>query len=165
MIVCFTDECTSGRAFAEHIFKTVYGIPAPQFERGEHGKPRLTDEPLFFSLSHSHGRTFLAVAQEEIGLDAEWRGRPLPRAYLSRLTPAEREEDFFRLWTAKEAYVKFRGGTLADMLPALRFEHGVLLGHGTPVSASLAFCDADGYALALCCASKQRIELVHAPSA
>ena len=161
MTVYFTDERTSSRVFTERMLRTHYGIAAPQFVRGEHGKPYLTGEDLFFSLSHSHGRTFLAIAKEEIGLDAEWRARPLPRAYLARLTPAEREEDFFRLWTAKEAFIKYRGSSLADMLPFLRFEHGILFVHGIPACSHLTFCDADGFTLALCSASEQSIELVH----
>ena len=163
MTVYFTDERIPGRAFAEHILQHRYDISAPQFERTRSGKPRLTDGSLSFSLSHAHGRTFFAAAKEEIGIDAEWRGRPLPNAYLARLTPAEREEDFFRLWTAKEAYVKWRGGTLAGMLPSLRFEGGVLLERGVPVSAHLVFADADGYTVALCMQDAHEIRLLPAP--
>ncbi len=162
MTVYFTDEQISGRAFAERVLRESCGIRAPRFLRGEHGKPYLADEPLFFSLTHSRGVTFAAVCEEEIGLDAEWRARPLPQAYLRRLSPAERKEDFFRLWTAKEAYVKFCGGTLADMLPSLRFEKGLLFLNGVPVSAEITFAEADGFCLALCAASPQTIELRHA---
>ena len=127
MIVYYTTAPTDGPAFVRNILHTRYGIANAQFARGEHGKPRLLNAPLHFSLSHTRGRTFVAVADEPVGLDAEWRGRPLPEAIIQRLSPAEREEDFFRVWTAKEAYIKFCGGTIAGMLPSLRFEHGVLL--------------------------------------
>ena len=152
MTVYFTDEQISGRAFAERVLRESCGIRAPRFLRGEHGKPYLADGPLFFSLTHSR----------RVTVAAEWRARPLPQAYLRRLSPAEREEDFFRLWTAKEAYVKFCGGTLADMLPSLRFEKGLLLLNGVPVSAEITFAEADGFCLALCAASPQTIELRHA---
>ena len=161
MTVYFTDERTSSRVFTERMLRTHYGIAAPQFVRGEHGKPYLTGEDLFFSLSHSHGRTFLAIAKEEIGLDAEWRARPLPRAYLDRLTPAEQEEDFFRLWTAKEAYIKYCGGTLARLLPRLRFEGGQLTKDGAPLPVHVAFYEAENFILALCTASPHTIDLVH----
>ena len=161
MIVYYTTAPTDGPAFVRNILHTRYGIANAQFARGEHGKPRLLNAPLHFSLSHTRGRTFVAVADEPVGLDAEWRGRSLPRAYLARLTPAEREEDFFRLWTAKEAYIKYLGGTLADMLPSLRFEGGTLFGHGAPLPVHIAFFEAENATLALCTASPQHIQLVH----
>ncbi len=159
MIVYYTAEQIESRAFAERILKQ-YGIAAPQFVRGEHGKPRLIDAPVSFNLTHTHGCTFCAVGNEELGLDAEWRGRPLPRACSARLTAAEQKEDFFRLWTAKEAYVKYLGGTLAGLLPSLRFEGGVLLRDGIPVSENIAFCETEQFTLALCTASPQQIELL-----
>ena len=61
------------------------------------------------------------------------------------------------MWTAKEAYIKFCGGTIAGMLPALRFEHGVLLEHGMPVSAALTLADHDGYTLAVCAQTAQPV--------
>ena len=159
MTVYFTDERISGSAFVERILRDRYGIFGARFARGAHGKPMLENAPLSFSLTHSGGRMFAAVAREELGLDAERRSRPLPQAYLRRLTPAERREDFFRLWTAKEAYVKYCGGTLAGMLPSLRFERGVLYEHDVPAPAHLAFLDADGYTIALCAAARHTIEL------
>ena len=159
MVVWFTDENITGEAFAARILTTHHGMSAPAFFRTEQGKP-LT-QGIFFSLTHSRGRTFFAACREEVGLDAEWRARPLPAAYCRRLTKRERREDFFRLWTAKEAYVKFCGGTLARMLPALRFEGGALSDGGAPLPVHLAFAEADGYTVALCTASPQDIELRH----
>ena len=157
MIVYYTNAPTDGPAFVRNILHTRYGIANAQFARGEHGKPRLLNAPLHFSLSHTRGRTFVAVADEPVGLDAEWRGRSLPRAYLARLTPAEREEDFFRLWTAKEAYVKYLGGSLAVLSPALRFERGALLHNNAPVNAALAFFEQAGCTVAVCTAQAQPV--------
>lgn len=159
MVVYFTDEQTESRAFVTRILQEVYRLPAPQFLRGEHGKPRLVGAPLCFNLSHTHGRTFAVFSVKDVGLDAEWCARPLPKACLARLTAAERQENFFRLWTAKEAYIKYRGGTLAAMLPALRFEGGRLTEGGIPVDAHLAFAEADGFCIALCTPAPAVIEL------
>ena len=81
------------------------------------------------------------------------------KACLARLTAAERQENFFRLWTAKEAYIKYRGGTLAAMLPALRFEGGRLMEGEIPVDAHLAFAEADGFCIALSTPAPAGIEL------
>lgn len=157
MDIFYTDKPVAGSAFVGRILQERFGIASPRFFRGEKGKPYLENGPVFFSLTHSHGRTFAAFSGQEIGLDAEWRGRPLPEAIIQRLSPAEREEDFFRVWTAKEAYIKFCGGTIAGMLPSLRFEHGVLLEHGMPVSAALTLADHDGYTLAVCAQTAQPV--------
>lgn len=161
MNVFFTDEPIESRAFAERILRERYGVAAPRFERGVCGKPRLCGAPPFFSLAHTHGRIFLAVSGEEVGLDAEWRARPMPAALLPRLTPAEQKEDFFRLWTAKEAYIKYCGGTLARLLPRLRFEGGQLTKDGAPLPVHIAFYEAEHFILALCTASPHTIDLVH----
>ena len=143
--------------FVTRILRERYGIFAPKFTRNAYGKPSLCSTPPHFSLSHTGGRTFAAFSQADVGLDAEWRKRPLPQAVLRRLSEAEREEDFFRLWTAKEAYVKYLGGSLAVLLPALRFERGALLHNNAPVNAALAFFEQAGCTVAVCTAQAQPV--------
>jgi 4'-phosphopantetheinyl transferase len=68
----------------------------------------------------------------EIGVDAEWLGRPCDAAELARrffspdearsleaLSETERHDRFFRYWTLKESYVKARG--LGLSIPLDRF--------------------------------------------
>ena len=155
--VFYTTKPVPSEAFVARILQERYGIFAPKFTRNAHGKPSLCGAPPFFSLSHTGGRTFAAFSDADVGLDAEWRGRPIPLAVLRRLSEAEREEDFFRLWTAKEAYVKYLGGSLAVLLPALRFERGVLLHNNAPVNATLAFYEQAGCTIAVCTAQAQPV--------
>ena len=155
--VFYTTKPVPSEAFVARILQERYGIFAPKFTRNAHGKPSLCGAPPFFSLSHTGGRTFAAFSDADVGLDAEWRGRPLPLAVLRRLSEAEREEDFFRLWTAKEAFVKYLGGSLATLLPALRFERGVLLHNNAPVNATLAFYEQAGCTIAVCAAQAQPV--------
>ena len=155
--VFYTTKPVPSEAFVARILQERYGIFAPKFTRNAHGKPSLCGAPPFFSLSHTGGRTFAAFSDADVGLDAEWRGRPLPLAVLRRLSEAEREEDFFRLWTAKEAYVKYLGGSLATLLPALRFERGVLLQNRAPVNATFAFYEQAGCTVAVCTAQAQPV--------
>ena len=155
--VFYTTKPVPSEAFVVRILQERYGIFAPKFTRNAHGKPSLCGAPPFFSLSHTGGRTFAAFSDADVGLDAEWRGRPIPLAVLRRLSEAEREEDFFRLWTAKEAFVKYLGGSLATLLPALRFERGVLLHNNAPVNATLAIYEQAGCTIAVCAAQAQPV--------
>lgn len=155
--VFYTTKPVPSEAFVARILQERYGIFAPKFTRNAHGKPSLCGAPPFFSLSHTGGRTFAAFSDADVGLDAEWRGRPIPLAVLRRLSEAEREEDFFRLWTAKEAYVKYLGGSLATLLQALRFERGVLLQNKVPVNAAIAFSEQAGCTIAVCTAQAQPV--------
>jgi 4'-phosphopantetheinyl transferase len=88
---------------------------------GEHGKPYLTDNSMFFNISHSGEYVILAVSEHEVGADIE-RIRPYKQSVAARcFTPREREflkdegtdEAFYRVWTAKESIVKACGAGLS----------------------------------------------------
>lgn len=128
---------------------------------GEHGKPYF-DAPNApkFNFTHTAGLTALALGDCEAGIDAQLRDpRPRP-ALLRRLSPEERAENFFRLWTAKEAYIKYRGGTIASMLSRLRYAGGTLYENGVPVHAVLRFWEVENCTLCLCTQSPVEAELV-----
>jgi 4'-phosphopantetheinyl transferase len=110
------------------------------------GKPALkspSPSPLCFNLSHADDRSLLAISPgHEVGIDVECI-RPLDEAdgiveaSFSpddardwRETPPERrDENFYTLWTRKEAYVKARGcglGSLPDDAAMTRLNGGEL---------------------------------------
>ncbi|MBI3355229.1 MAG: 4'-phosphopantetheinyl transferase superfamily protein [Nitrospirae bacterium] len=88
------------------------------------GKPFLTDSAAVrFNLTHSHGRTLIAIAKDrEVGIDLE-KLRPevdvvgLAKRFLSRQDqafieagdPERRHERFLRVWVAREAVFKAEG--------------------------------------------------------
>lgn len=99
---------------------------ALQFVQNEHGKPMLaaTAAPkLHFNLSHTRGLVVLAVCRNaELGVDVENVTRKaeildLARRYFSPLEIQRLEsvdglaqrDQFFALWTLKEAWVKAKG--------------------------------------------------------
>jgi 4'-phosphopantetheinyl transferase len=104
---------------------------------GEPGrKPRLlghSSDALSFSVSHSDNLAVVAVASaSDVGVDIESVEQirlteSLLRAALSggerraiRALPEERQpESFYRLWTAKEAYLKAIGTGLSDRLDSV----------------------------------------------
>jgi len=100
-----------------------------RFALGPQGKPHL-DEPgcdLQFNVSHSGDVGMLAFSRDrELGVDVERDERSVDVADLARscfsdveqrafesLPTHRRRERFFQLWSAKEAYIKARGGGLS----------------------------------------------------
>lgn len=98
------------------------------FHSGAAGKPALAGlpagvAPIHFNVSHSHGRLLIAVArQQEVGVDLERMRADVEVVKLAQrfYSPAECESvmglpgaaqagQFFRYWTAKEAYLKCKG--------------------------------------------------------
>ena len=96
---------------------------------GEQGKPRFREAGLFrFSATHSGTTAMLATCAGEVGMDFEAfgrRARARGDALLKRIAgdeevafvragggEVEREVRFLRLWTAKEAYLKWLGAGL-----------------------------------------------------
>lgn len=125
------------------------GAPLPPLRKSEHGKPYLAGGPAF-NLTHTAGLVAVAIGECEVGLDAEKRAARRISSLSARLTEGERREDFFSLWTAKEAYIKYRGGSLAGMLSSLVYEGGALYENGAPAEAAFARFELGGYTLCLC---------------
>ncbi len=139
---------SADRGFLARVL-SLCGADERNMLRTQSGKPYLPGGP-FFSFTDTEGFSAAAVGDCEAGLDAERRrARPLA-AVKRRLSPEEREEDFFRLWTAKEAYIKYRGETIARLLPSLCYQKGALLMHGAPLGVFLQHFELAGCCLCLC---------------
>lgn len=158
MKVYYTRKRESGEAFIKRVLCERYGVNNPEIKRGENGKPYLANSPFKIGVSHSGEITALAVGNCEVGLDIELRREIRSSAIARRLSPEEREEDFFRLWTAKESYVKYLGSTLAHMLVSLNFHGGVLYENGVPVPVFLTHFEIENYCFTLCTAQKIQVE-------
>lgn len=85
------------------------------------GKPYIEGNELHFSLSHSGNKGVVAFSENPVGVDLEYiKNRAYP-SVLSRFTEREKteitsQEEFFKHWTAKEAFIKMHGFTLASAL-------------------------------------------------
>ncbi|MDE5548104.1 MAG: 4'-phosphopantetheinyl transferase superfamily protein [Clostridia bacterium] len=159
MKVYYTRKRESGEAIIKRVLCERYGVANPQIERGENGKPYLANSPLKIGVSHSGEFTALAVGDCEVGLDIELRRDIKSSAIVRRFSEEERAEDFFRLWTAKESYVKFLGSTLAHMLPSLKFHGGVLYENGVPAPVFLTYLEIENYCFTLCTAESIQVEI------
>jgi 4'-phosphopantetheinyl transferase len=99
------------------------------FQAGPQGKPyvaeNLSDLPLEFNLSHSGGWAIVLVARAPVGVDLELLRQdvkadavagsyftPEEQIALQSVPPEERAQQFFRIWTRKEAFLKGLGSGL-----------------------------------------------------
>ena len=114
-----TENFSDSERMIRKVFFEHYRIRDAVISRSETGKPFLENTPLFFSVTHTKETRFIAVSDENIGIDAELISREIDyRPILSRFPFDEREEikgkeDFLRHWTAIESTVKWLGGSLA----------------------------------------------------
>lgn len=111
---------------------------AISFTENKYGKPGLKDEinksSIFFNISHSHNMALFAISNEEnIGIDIEAVNRKIDFDEISKRFFSDRENehiqalpisqksiDFYKIWTAKEAFIKAIGQGLS--FPLKEFE-------------------------------------------
>lgn len=98
----------------------LHGIsPLPAMARSDRGKPFFPDLPvLHFNLSHTHGLSLCALSDRPVGVDVEvirprreglWRYCLTQQEYADFLTGGGGWEEFYRIWTLKEAWCKYTG--------------------------------------------------------
>ena len=115
------DRKRSVLAFAllQRALREQYGITEiPEFVYNEFGKPSLSNLPIHFSLSHCKDAIACAVSDHNIGIDVESIApynpdvarRVCTVAELEMLEQSENKDlEFIKLWTIKEAISKYEG--------------------------------------------------------
>lgn len=157
----------------EHGLKML-DVP-PQYghiEFGRNGKPRLKskDWKYSFNLSHSGTYAVCAFSNSEVGVDIQqmapvvtekmMRVACTPREYLflSKLDPATRRNEFYRLWTVKESFMKYLGTGLTIPPFELYTDFGMRIAvwlEGTRQNAYFKEYLVDGYKLTACSGERQ----------
>lgn len=150
-----------------------YGISEDKLRVGPQGKPEC--EGLHFNLSHSGRLVACAVGDGPVGCDVEMiREAPKKvanrffaeqeRAYLQACaTKKKYDEEFYRLWTMKESYVKFTGEGMH--LPFNAFE--ILMDDRISVVRGGEVCDChikeydmSGYAVSVCAKERDFADVI-----
>ena len=149
-----------------------HGIAADKLSYGSNGKPEV--EGMFFNLSHSGEWAVCAISNAPVGCDVEEVG-PVRDGiaerffteneveYLNRFDGEQRREEFFRLWTLKESYMKMTGEGMS--LGLNRFEFGM---EGQPTvrrDGKVCGCyikeyELPGYKLVVCAEDEQFVQAV-----
>ena len=142
-----------------------HGAAVEQLSYGANGKPEA--EGVFFNLSHSGQWTVCAIGDGPVGCDVEEiasvREGIAERFFtenevqhLAQFHGDRRKEEFFRLWTLKESYMKMTGEGMSLVLDRFEFDMD-----GQPtVKRDGAICDCHikeyelpGYKVAVCAES------------
>ncbi len=130
----------------DEVIKSIREPIEFQFTYGPHGKPYFGENcfgkntDLFFSLSHSGNYVLCALAHEEVGADiqkipeAEMKKTERERKIAERFFfererlwyqdagEEVRRERFYRIWAAKEAYIKWTGNGLTEGLSSFEVD-------------------------------------------
>jgi 4'-phosphopantetheinyl transferase len=116
LLTCSAASCRRSRPLNVH--------HTPTFLYNEHGAPYLEDGP-YFSISHCKQGIAVVVSDQPVGIDIEGMRKVddgLVRKTMNTQEQAQiaaaanSEQEFIRLWTRKEAYVKMLGtGIISDM--------------------------------------------------
>ncbi len=100
--------------------------------RTPNGKPYIEGNPVYFSISHSHGKAVIALYDEPVGADLEIFTDRKYKSILSRFSLREQAvihgnfTKFLENWTVKEAFVKMIGGRIFSYITRLEYLSGVL---------------------------------------
>jgi len=129
-----TKHFIAGRGLLRTILARYLDLEPAQlnFSYGSRGKPAVANtigRKLEFNLSHSRGMALYAFTRNrQIGIDLEYMRSmsdieqlaqrffsPRESAVISSLSPQQKQEEFFKGWTGKEAYLKATGDGLAGL--------------------------------------------------
>lgn len=99
-----------------------YGIDPENIEisRNKYGKPEYHNTDLNFNFTNTSGLSVLAVCgYSSVGVDAEYikNSKKYPGSVETVFTENEKkliknEKDFYKLWTVKEAFIKYKGTSI-----------------------------------------------------
>ena len=159
--IFYTDKSAypDSQTAVKHVLSERFNLKSAAIERNEHGKPFLVNGKelsLFFSVSHTKNRLFIALSDENVGIDAEDCNRQIDYLpIIKRFSPEERKEilspaDFLRHWVAKESAIKWLGGSIAHDLQKLRFVENRLYYGEIEIPVNLVFHSFENYILAIC---------------
>lgn len=151
-----------------------YASDIPDIVRPERGRPEFSKPGFpYFSVSHSGDWFGCAVSQRRIGFDLQFIAEKKDLCRIARrfFCPEEAEylekngcDDFYKLWTAKESYVKYTGTGIDDGFgefsavspPYIRRSGGSIV-EGVRIKHIET---GDGYAMCVCYAGEDEAEIV-----
>ncbi len=146
------------------VLKRDYKIEeCPEILRDDMGKPYLEGNPLHFNVSHSEEYLAIAVSEEPVGVDIQepknikdGMYRKVVQSEETELIGENRQQDFLRLWTLKESFVKAEGKGLRISLKDYYFqkenEKYLVNYHGQkmPWTFNIEETLIDGYFISVC---------------
>lgn len=153
-----------GEMLIRYGYSKHFGIGSPiTFRENDYGKLYVQEaDNFYFNLSHSGHYVICAVAKEEVGVDIEEIRQDLeleisrffhPKEYHIIMQAGDEQQIplFFRYWTAKESYIKYRGMGLSLELSSFYFNKGkIYTKEGIPNGVVTFYNSISHYQIALC---------------
>ena len=99
-------QCFCARLMEKFIADT-YGFSVDEITIGENGKPCV--DKINYNISHSGNIVICAVSEQAVGCDVELVRDIKQNVAEKYFSEQEKKMDFFRVWTAKESYLKMTG--------------------------------------------------------
>ena len=115
------DSRVAGKLLLAQMYEEHTGESMPSIEKAPRGKPYFPGSDIHFSITHTKTTVFCAIADREIGIDAEDLNRkvsptlaekilsPTEYAQYAAVPEEERNEALLRFWVLKEAEAKCSG--------------------------------------------------------
>ena len=90
-----------------------FNVSVKNLSADSNGKPYLNDSNIYISLTHSNEYVGCAISDKPVGIDIE-QIKPVKDSVIGRVCSNEEinyltkngRDEFFKLWTLKEAYIK-----------------------------------------------------------
>ena len=115
------DSRVAGKLLLAQMYEELTGEEMPAIEKAPRGKPYFPGSDLHFSITHTKTTVFCAIADSEIGIDAEELTRkvsptlaekilsPHEYAQYEAVPEEEKNQALLRFWVLKEAEAKCSG--------------------------------------------------------
>ncbi len=147
----------SSEILVHAVLARFYDVQNATIARTKKGTPYLKNiSDLFFSVSHTKDKIFIAFSNAPIGLDAELLTRKINYASILKKFPEEETgeilstADFLKHWTIRESAIKYLGGTIASDFKNLSYVNDCLFYREEPLRAYKQFFTFEGHLLAIC---------------
>ena len=119
-----------GRQLLAQLYAQATGDSLPEIAVTSRGKPYFPEGKWHFSISHTANFAFCVLSTQNIGLDAEEKGRKVTPAMMEKFTSvlekgrlgADPQDAFLRLWVLKEAQSKLTGRGMGNWLKDTDFD-------------------------------------------
>lgn len=139
--ICSYNKKTSVQMFAGDVLSRLainytFGVPIRElvYKTSKAGKPYVEKyNSIHFNISHSNNVVMCAVSNTSIGIDVQYMKnlniKPLIKRFFSEQEQKEilnsrfQKDDFFKLWTKKESFIKYADLRIADGLKTLNYQN------------------------------------------
>ena len=113
------EEHRVGRQLLAQLYLQQTGMPLPPILKTAMGKPYFSESLWHFSITHTRGQVFCALAQQPLGIDAERLDRHINPALAEKIlspseweqyqSAADKQRALLTFWVLKEAEAKASG--------------------------------------------------------